>query len=112
PFCENRRTATSIICSRRSSAAIRGACFGSAESTLFLDVIAGGFELIFFQPSSFLSMFIADLCNVHRETPLAPRSFVSMRLLTIASYNLASGIYKRRFISREKVRIVEFGRRD
>jgi hypothetical protein len=47
-----------MICSRRSSAAIRGACLGSAESTLFFNVITGGIELIFFQPSSFLSTFI------------------------------------------------------
>jgi hypothetical protein len=46
-----------MICSRRSSAAIRGAGFGSAESTLFFNVIAGGFEPIFFQLSSFLSIF-------------------------------------------------------
>src|SRR2546428_1106347 len=59
PFCENRRTATSMICSLRSSAAIRGEGFGSAESTLFFNVITGGFELIFFQPSSFLSTFVA-----------------------------------------------------
>jgi len=58
PFRENSLTATSMICSRRSSAAIRGAGFGPADSTLFFNVIAGGFELIFFQLSSFLSMFI------------------------------------------------------
>jgi hypothetical protein len=46
-----------MICSRRSSAAIRGAGLGSAESTLFFNVITGGIELIFFQPSSFLSTF-------------------------------------------------------
>jgi hypothetical protein len=49
-----------MICSRRSSAAIRGAGFESAESTLFFNVITGGIELIFRQPSSFLSIFIAN----------------------------------------------------
>jgi hypothetical protein len=50
-----------MICSRRSSAAIRGACLGSAESTLFFDVIAGGFELFFF--TALLFSF-----NVHCES--------------------------------------------
>jgi len=77
-----------MICSRRSSAAIRGAGLGSAESTLFFNVITGGIELIFFQPSSFLSTFVSF--NIRRETPFARRSFVSMRLLTTAAHDLAS----------------------
>jgi hypothetical protein len=80
-----------MICSRRSSAAIRGAGLGSAESTLFFNVITGGIELIFFQPPSFLFSFDIRLSfNIRREAPFARRSLVSMRLLTTAARDLAS----------------------
>jgi hypothetical protein len=84
-----------MICSRRSSAAIRGAGLGSAESTLFFNVITGGIGLIFFSPphffrhSSFLSTFTFS-SNIRRETPFARRPFVSMRLLTTAARDQAS----------------------
>jgi hypothetical protein len=49
-----------MICSRLSSPAILCADFESVASTLFFNVVTGGFELIFLQLSSFLSIFIPN----------------------------------------------------
>jgi hypothetical protein len=56
-----------MICSLRSSAAIRGAGLCSAESTLFFNfnVITGDFELVFFQPPLF---FQSSSRNAPRAT--------------------------------------------
>jgi hypothetical protein len=57
-----------MICSRRSSAAIRGVGRGSDESTFFFNVITGGIEPICNPFSSPLSFQF----NIRRDTPLLP----------------------------------------